>query len=491
MKKIYKIGLFLLIVGVIIGIAMHIFYIDSIDSDEHTLIISQCTGNMRALETGVAVYAGYKQVPIILSDKKIPEQLSNWLPGYISRNNITKIILVGSIDASEIVRLQLMGVEVKQINGNSISEILTKMAHNTHDKNNDTVIFTASDPLAAMLGAYIKAPVFITANNSSYNSAQYLDENYINYLKSHDVKNIIVVGNLPEKIISQLNEYNATIEVLSGETTSQVSISVNEKLKNMGYINSKTSYYGFYGEIPAIIPMVIKNHAYLMEDSSFDNATIEYLKNNDVNEVYVTRNKESDYIQMEETDYISTDIIKNFEDNDFKVSFLTNNRTLDEATGLYDLKINILESMGNSTQLPDNKNIIHAQKSKPPLLSILEGKRWIDSNNISVDIKSNQNNSYDVQWSTIHPYLWVKYNDSYYFATSHTGYEYYWTYNNASWTVDYKYNNSSYYNVTWTENDDNSWTEIQANNKYLWKYDGSSWYCYGEDNQVIYTLSSY
>jgi len=490
MKKLYKIILALLFFTVLICLSMNYFYIDTIDSSENTLVISQCTANMRALETGVSSYAGYKQVPFILSDKKIPAQLANWLPGYISRNNITKIIVIGSMDADELVKLRLMGVEVKQIHGNSISEILTKMADNTEDKNNDTVIFTASDPLAGLLGAYMKAPVFVTAANSSYASSEKLDENYLNYLKSHDIKNIIVVGSLPDNIMNQLNQYDATVEILSGQTTSQVSIAVNDKLKNEGYINSTEAYYGFYGEIPAAIPLVVKNHAYLMEDSSFDNSTIDYLKNNSVDTVHVTRNTESDYIQMEETDYISSDIIKNFEDNGFKITFLTNNRTLDEATGLYDLKINMLESMTNSTSADKSNNTIGNQKSKPPLLSMLDKKHWVDSNNISVEIENKTDSNYTVKWSTIHPYTWVKYNDSYYYATSNTGYEYYWVNNNGLWMVDYKYQNKSYYNITWIENDDNSWTEIQKDKNYTWCYDGNNWYCYDENQSVIYNISS-
>ncbi|MDO5825515.1 MAG: hypothetical protein Q4Q22_03970 [Methanosphaera sp.] len=487
MRKLYKLLMLLLIIlaGCVFSISQ--FYVDAIDGDENTLIISQCTGQMRALETGVSVYAGYKGMPLILSDKQIPSQIDSWLPDYIRKHNITKVIVVGQMDAGQIIKLKMMNVDVKQVYGESISQILTKLADNSHDKNNDTVIFTASDPLAGFLGAYMKAPVFVTASNSSYESSNHLDDNYVNYLKSHDIKKIIIIGNLPESLVNELNEYNATVEVLSGQSSAEVSTAVNDKLKGLGYINSTTAYYGFYGELPAVIPTAVKEKAYLMEDSSFDPITLNYLKDNDVQNIYLTRNVESDYIQMEETDYISSDVVESLMDNDFDVSFLTKDRTLDEATGLYDMKMMVLDD--SIDRKPDNDNNFNIRKSKPPLLEMLDYRKWIDSNNISVEVKTNNNSSYTVKWNTIHPYTWIKYDDAHYYATSNTGYEYYWTYDNNTWNVDYKYNNTRYYNVTWMENDDNTWTEIQRNKNYTWSYDGSKWYCYNQEENLTYTLS--
>ncbi len=489
MKKVHKLLALALIIIVGIVIAVNSFYADSIDCDENTLIISQCTGNMRGLETGVSVYAGYNEVPMLLSDKKIPAQIANWLPSYISQNNISKIIVVGDMDADQLLKLRMMGTEVRQVQSDSISSILTKIADNTKDKNNDTVIFTASDPMAGFLGAHLKAPVFITANNSSYSSSEALDENYIKYLDEHEINHILVVGSLPENIMNKLNEYNATVEVITGQSSAEVSINVNEKLKNEGYINESKAYYGFYGELPAVIPSVIRSGAYLMEDSSFDTRTINYLKNNNVKEIYVTRNTESDYIQMEETDYISSDVINKFKENGFNVSFLTKDRTLDEATGLYDTKMILLESSNNISS-NDMLNTAESQKTLPPLIEMLNNKKYVDSNNITVEVTSHDNNTWTVKWSTIHPYTWIKYNDTTYYATSNTGYEYYWTYNNNSWRVDYKHNNTTYYNVTWKENDDNTWTELQQDKNYTWSYDGSNWKCYSSDEKMVYNLSS-
>jgi hypothetical protein len=226
-----------------------------------------------------------------------------------------------------------------------------------------------------------------------------------------------------------------------------------------------------------------------MEDSSFDTRTINYLKNNNVKEIYVTRNTESDYIQMEETDYISSDVINKFKENGFNVSFLTKDRTLDEATGLYDTKMILLESSNNISS-NDMLNTTESQKTLPPLIEMLNNKKYVDSNNITVEVTSHDNNTWTVKWSTIHPYTWIKYNDTTYYATSNTGYEYYWTYNNNSWRVDYKHNNTTYYNVTWKENDDNTWTELQQDKNYTWSYDGSNWKCYSSDEKMVYNLSS-
>lgn len=490
MRKTYKLlvsALIILVVVLVVSITS--FHADNIDCDENTLIISQCTANMRGLETGISVYAGYNGAPMLLSDKRIPSQISNWLPSYITKNNITKIIVVGSMDINELIKLKSMGVEVKQVNGDSISSILTKIADNTNDKNNDTVIFTSSDPMAGFLGAHLKAPVFITAHNSTYASSEQLDENYVRYLDEHEIKHIIVVGSLPDKIMKKLNEYNATVEVITGQSSTQVSINVNKKLKDMGYINSNKAYYGFYGEIPAVISSVVTDNAYLMEDSSFDISTIDYLKDNNVSDIYVTRNTESDYIQMEETDYISGDVIANLERNDFNVTFLTKDRTLDEATGLYDTKMILLESHNDDVDNNATDKASPTKKSLPPLLDILNNKKYVDSNNITVDITHETDNNWTVKWSTIHPYTWIKYNQTHYYATSNTGYEYQWIYTNDTWRVDYQYNNTTYYNTTWIENDDNTWTEMQQNKNYTWICDTDSWYCYSQNEKLTYSLS--
>lgn len=489
MKKIVKTALIVIAaVMVLAAISSTIIYTDGIECDNNTLIVSVCTGNMRALETGVSVYAGINNVPLILSDKTMPEQLDEWLPGYISENNITKIVVVGPVTAKQLAGFMKYGVEVKQVTGSNIPEILSKLAKNSEDTRNDSVILTASDPLAGQLGAYMKIPVFITAANSTYESSQYLDEQYASYIKENDIKNVIIVGNLPETIKIQLKEINVSFEELSGENSLEVSKSVNNKLINEGYIkNPQTAYYGFYGELPTIIPAVIKNNGLLIEDSSNTGNIREYLQQNNITTVIVTRNRESDYIQMEETDYISTKVVNELEENNITLKYLTRKRTLDEATGLYDMKILTAENINlqNEEKLTDTDNV--TLKTNPPLLEMLNSTQCIDSNNITAQIQQN-NDEYVVKWSTIHPYTWKKIDDNTYHATSNTGYEYLWTKEKNTWKVSYILDGKEYYNITWTENEDNSWTEMQAQQNYTWRYDGTKWKCY-DNNEMIYYIS--
>ena len=489
MKKIVKTAIIILALALLaVSVFAGSVCTDTMECDNNTLVISVCTGNMRALETGVSVYAGKDNVPFILSDKTMPEQLNQWLPGFISKNNITKIVVVGPVTAGQLVDFMKYGVEVKWVTGNDIPEILIKMAQNSNDTRKDSVILTASDPLAGELGAYTKIPVFITAYNSTYESSPYLDERYMDYIKKNNINNVIIVGNIPEAIKTQLKQNNIGIEELSGEDSMQVSKRVNNKLLDEGYIkNPQVAYYGFYGELPTIIPAVVKDDAILLEDSSNKGNIVDYLRENNITMVIMTRNTESDYIQMEETDYISSKVIKELENNNITVKYLTRKRTLDEATGLYDMKMLTAENINkqDNEKLVDSNNVTFP--SEPPLIEMLKSTNCVDSNNISAQIHKD-NDTYTVKWSTIHPYTWKKTGDNTYHATSNTGYEYFWTKNDNRWNVKYKLDGKEYYNITWMENEDNSWTEIQADHNYTWKYDGTMWKCY-DDDELIYYIS--
>ena len=492
MKKIKIILVLLFLLFLVVGCTINSTYTNHIDSTEDTLIISVCTGQMRGLETGVSVYAGYNEVPLILSDKTLPFQLQNWLPEYIQKNNIKHIIIVGDLTPYQLFKLSTMGVTVKQITGENIADILTKMADNTEDKNNDTLIFSSSEPIAGELGAYMKVPVFITANNSSYQSADYLDPKYIEYIENHNINHIILVGSLPDTLKEQLNSFNVTVEEITGVDSLELSNKINTKLINEGYINNtKTAYYGFFGELPTIVPITIENNAIMVEDSSNSGNIIPYLKENNISTVYLTRNTESQYLQMEEPDYISSEIIKNLQENNITVKMLVKNRTLDEATGLYDVKIITAENMKNHT---DTKKIDLNQKiveEEPPLLSIVNKDTWVDSNNISVNITKNSNNEYTVKWDTIHPYTYIKINNSGYKILSDNGYEYNWhKVSENKWLVDYHFNGTYYYNTTWIKNKNNSWNEIQPYQEYIWQYDGNLWVCLDNNSEIIYYLNS-
>ena len=95
---------------------------------------------------------------------------------------------------------------------------------------------------------------------------------------------------------------------------------------------------------------------------------------------------------MEEADYISSTIVKQFEENNMTVNFLTNNRTLGEATGLYDVKMITAENIQKHDKTINNTTNGQIVKSNPPLIEILNYSSWIDSNNISVNIQNNNDN---------------------------------------------------------------------------------------------------
>ena len=84
--------------------------------------------------------------------------------------------------------------------------------------------------------------------------------------------------------------------------------------------------------------------------------------------------------------------------------------------------------------------------------------------------------------------MWKKVNQTSYYAISNYRYEYFWNYDEDTWTIDYKYNNKSYYKVKWVENENHSWTEIQSNYNYTWTYDGDKRFCYNKDSKVIYSI---
>lgn len=490
----------LIIIGIIgIGVLLFTlnFYTDNLGSNNNTLVITMCTGDMRGLEIGVSPYVGYKHMPLILSDDTLPNQLSNWLPSFIKKHNIKKIIVVGPLSGYQIFNLEQYGIPVQQIGGNSKSEILTNIAENTNDKNNSSIIITASDPQAGVLGAYTKTPVFITANNSTYNSAQHLDDHYKDYIITHRIKQVIIVGDLPNSLKNEIMQCNTTVEQLNGKNSVEISMSINNKLKNEGYINNTTTaYIGFYGEIAAVIPNIISDHAILIENpSSNTEQAIAYLNNSHIKNVVLTRNTPSQYLQMEEMDCIDENVIEQLNNSNISIEQLVQNRTLDETTGLYDVKINAAERLYGVTENNGYKNINNNTKFEtseyPPLIQILQDNtKWQDSNNITVFITQNNNSTYIVQWNTIHPYKWVKISDTYYNVKSDNGYEYRWIKNNNTWYVYYKYNNYTYYTAKWTKNNDSTWTEQQRDYKYNWLYYNKEWFCISNNNStIVYTLT--
>lgn len=479
---IYIIFAFIIIGGAYI---LNDTFTDTIDSDT-SMVISVCTGDMRALEVGVSGYCAVNNIPLILSDIHIPDEISTWLPDYIKENNVKKITIVGPIDFSEVIKLKMMGVNVKVVNGRSIPQILTRLtsSYNTTPK---SVIITSSDPLAAHLGSYMKVPVFVTASNKSYESSEYLHSSYMNYLKNNNISHVTIVGSLPMTLKDQLHESNITYEEITGSDSVELSYNVNNKIKSLGYLNnSRSVYYGFYGELASAVPLCYANNAMLIEDSSNMGKTNEYLKDNNITDIYFMRNAKSDYIMMEEEDYISSSIIKSLEDDNFKLHFMTNNRTLDEATGLYDVRI-------NSAQKHETNNIhvenLQPQKiNTPPLLEILNHTKIRDSNNITANITQQNTTTFKIEYSSIHPYTYTMIDNNTYHITSNGEYEYIYQKNNNTWHVSYIHNNTTYYNTTWIINNNNSITEIQDNTKFTWYKNQDMWICY-LNNTPVYTIT--
>ena len=486
----------IIIAGIIIVafalICMLNLYTDSIDDEDDCLVISLCTGNMRSIESGVSVYCARYHMPLVLSDKTIPDQIMNWLPGYVKENNIKKIIIIGPFDASEIIKLESLGINIKQVNDNNIASILTKMARNNKDIKHDSVIFTASDPLAAHLGSYMNLPVFITANNSSYNSADHLADEYREYLKDYNIQSVVIVGSLPESLKDDIKRLNISIDEITGHDTLELSYNVNNKIKEMGYLNkSSSAYYGFYGEVASIIPIAYNKNAMVIEDSSNMAGASNYLKENNITDIYFSRNLKSDYILMEEEDYISDSIIKELQDNNFNIKTFTKQRTLDEATGLYDVRITSAQIMENINQNMQKYDKTPQKCDMPPLISMLNNNTttWQDSNNITCNITQNNTTTYTMKWSTIHPYTFTKINDTYIHATTNTGYEYDWIYTgNNTYNCIYKLNNTQYHTTRWTQQD-NKWIETQDNTTYTWYYNNETgWSCCDENNTIIYEI---
>ncbi|MDO5851287.1 MAG: hypothetical protein Q4Q23_02245 [Methanobacteriaceae archaeon] len=483
MKNYQKLIIIVIILLITIGILTTQLYTNQLETDNQTLIITNAIGEFKGLEVGIAAYSGYKQVPMVLTDDKIPIQLKTWIPSYIMEHNITKIIVVGDMDSLELFELSTY-THVQQITGNNKQEILTKIADNTLDHNNDTIILTPSDPEASLLGAYMKIPVFVTAKNGEYESDTKLDVNYKNYIEKHQIKKVIIVGQIPDLLKNELKDMNIQIEEYNGINGVDKSIIISEKIKELSNSTIDTAYAGFYGEIPSTIKNIVACNAISIEDPTSNNQkTVDYLKQNNITQVFITRNTPSSYIQMEEPDYITENFITLLHENNINTTILTNNRTLNELTGLYGTKKIVLGS-----QIPQiqNDKSISVNKEYPPLIDMLYSSNWIDSNNQSVHIQGGTNH-WIVKWYGIHTYYWTKIDQDSWCCTSKTGYEWFYTKQNNTWNVEYKYNNTTYYYVKWIKNqDNNTWTEIHENNKYLWISKEDAWIC--TDNMPVYTI---
>jgi putative cell wall-binding protein len=470
------------------------------DNSTNTIIILSSTGDMKGLEVGVAAYAGENGIPLILASNTLSYPINEWLPLFLKKLNIKKVIWIGPISKWQFYSLKLLNLKFEQVNGLSKAQILTELAEKNF-KSVDTVIITTSDPSASLLGAVIHAPVFIVAAPAEYSSLNEMPLEYDNFISQYHVKNAIIVGPVSSNIIEDLKSKNLTVEDINGNDSYQTSTMVSDQIiaiqKNRG-VKVNSAYCGFYGELPSIIPLAVKNHSIIIQDPTIHmDETITYLKDNNISNAIITRNGPADYLQMEEPDFVSSKLTSKLISNGIITSSLTNFRTPDEATGLYETDINAAELLFNSSEIKNSRipldiNIGYNQISNseyPPILNmILTGGNWNSNTGSELTIKKIGLNQWYYDWKGVHPYIWTE-NGENWFCNSDSNYSWNWSYNvvNTTWTVNYLSCGKIYYTVYWAKNGD-TWEEIHPEGSFDWKLLENSWICTKNGTSESYVL---
>ncbi len=505
--------LFLLIPIILLGSVLILYYIINPffnyeepyngfngNNSNNTIIISASTGDMKGLEVGVASYAGKNGIPLILSSNTISYPIDEWLTLFKDRANIKKVIVIGPISKWQIYSLKLLNLKVEQVNGSSKAQILTELAEKNY-KSVDTVIITASDPSASLLGAVMNVPVFIVAAPAEYSSLNKMPPEYDNFLTQYHVKNVIIIGPVSLNIKDDLKSRNLTVEDINGDDSYQTSTMVSDKIieiqKQRG-VTVNSAYCGFYGELPSIIPLAVKNHSIIIQDPTIHmDEAVTYLKNNNISNAIITRNGPADYLQMEESDFVSSKLTSKLQSNGIITSTLTNFRSPDEATGLYETNIRADELLFNISEInnywipPDiNLNYNQTRNSDyPPILDIiLTGGNWYSNTGSELTIKKIGLNQWYYRWKGVHPYIWTE-NDGNWVSNSGSKYSWNWSHNltNNTWTVNYLSDGKSYYKVYWVKNGE-IWEEIHPEGSYNWKLMGNSWICTKNGTNESYIL---
>ena len=470
------------------------------DNSTNTIIISSSTGDMKGLEVGVAAYAGEKGIPLILTSNTLSYPINEWLPLLLEKLNIKNVVWIGPISKWQFYSLKLLNLKIEQVNGSSKAQILTELAEKNF-KSVDTVIITASDPSASLLGAVMDVPVFIVAAPAEYSSLNEMPLEYDNFINQYHVKTAVIIGPISPNIIEDLKSKNLTIEDINGndsyQTSTMVSNQIIEIQKNRG-IEVNSAYCGFYGELPSIIPLAVKNHSIIIQDPTIHmDETVTYLKDNNITNAIITRNGPADYLQMEEPDFVSSKLTSKLISNGIITSSLTNFRTPDEATGLYGTDINAAEVFFNISEiknpwLPPDINLGYNQINNsdyPPILNIiLTGGNWNSNTGSELTIKKIGLNQWYYDWDGVHPYIWTK-NGENWVCNSSSNYSWNWSYNvsNTTWTVNYLSDGKVYYTVYWTKNGE-TWEEIHPEGSFNWELMGNSWICTKNGTNESYNL---
>lgn len=511
------IGIILLIYGFITPFLIGNESFNGVSNEANdTIIISSSTGDMKGLEVGVASYAGREGIPLILSSKTIPYPLNKWLPQFKDQANIRKAIVVGPVSSWQIYLLKLQNLKIEQINGGSKAEILTEIAEMTY-KSQDTVIITPSDPSASLLGSVMNVPVFVVAEPGKYTSSNILAPEYGAYLSKYNIKQVIIVGSVSDSIIDDLKSRNLIIENLSGRDSFETSERVSERImdiqKQKG-VNVSSVYCGFYGELPAIVPLAYHNNSIILQDPTLHmDETVDFLESKGLNTAILTRNGPADYLQMEEPDFVSERLITKLDANNISTYFLTNFRTINEATGLYETKMLAVESLLGTGNVwgkqwfvkvlnldVDNGQKISEYSPYPPLLDIIiRGGNWDTSTGSKLTVTKIGFNTWYYHWEGIHPYIWHRNNDMEWYCYSGSMYSWHWihanktdngtytTSENDTWTVEYLSDDIVYYRVYWVKKG-KIWEEIHTEAYFQWNYLLNCWICTQDNSNQSFMI---
>lgn len=495
------------------------------NDNNDTIIISASTGDMKGLEVGVASYAGKDGMPLILASNTIPYPLNEWLSSFKGSANIKKAIVVGPISDWQIYQLKLLNLKVEQINGSTKAQILTEMAEKNY-KSVDTVIITAADPSASLLGAVMNVPVFVVAEPGNYSSLNEMPPEYNSFIDQYHVKNAILVGPVSSPIIDDLKSKNMTIDEINGNDRFETSTLVSDRIINIQKsrgISVNSTYCGFYGELPSIVPLAVKNHSIIIQDPTIHmDETVAYLKANNITNATITRNGPSDYLQMEETDFVSSTLTSKLQSAGITTSTLTNFRTVNEATGLYETKMMAAElllgtgdlwgsssPLGNADLLNNSIDLFNRYNNYnrildsryPPMLDIiLRGGNWNSNTGIQLNVIQIGTNEWYYSWKGVHPYIAVNDADNWYIYSGNK-FSWHWSRNssnvsrngldsgssNDNWTVEYLSDGKVYYTVYWVK-EGYMWKEIHTEASYNWKHVGNSWICTRDGSNQSFVL---
>jgi hypothetical protein len=525
MNKSFK---FLIILGLLIGIIILYPVISPLFIQEesfqgfkgdnsNTIIVCYSTGDMKGLEVGVSSYAGREGIPLILSSKNIPYPLNDWLTSVLAKGNIKKIIVVGPVTQWQIYLLKMNKIEIEVITGQTKAGILTEMAEKSY-QSLDTVILTSSDPSASLLGAYMDLPVFIVAEPGKYTSDEYLAPEYENFIDKYKIKRVIIVGSVSDNIKDKLTAKNIQLDEIRGNDSYWTSVLVSDRVKDIlkqRGLEVKSAYCGFYGELPSIVPLAVNNNSIMLVDPTLhmDDA-VNYLKTNGIVDVVITRNGPADYIQMEEPDFVSKTFINKVGSVGISTSSLTNFRTINEATGLFETKMMTAEQLLGLDALRYNQTIsthilnldfpsinqfknLESTQYPPILAIILKGGDWGSNTGSKLSVRQIGLNEWYYSWKGIHPYIWYRNNTDDWYCYSGSQYSWHWISGNKTeegtinknsdiWTVEYLSDGKVYNRVYWVKRGI-IWEEVHSEASFNWKYE-NSWICYQDRGDGIFTL---